>query len=182
MKLKTINFLFASLILLLSCDEKSDSVTSEPLLGVYTISKSVLTADATSANGAATVESGTDITATIRSSFLAEIDCLSNTDKGIEVAENNKIFFVCRSEGKQQDQGSWLINDARTEFQLNLLIQNNLVPLKLVNLVESSTKIAGNVASIPVPPILLASVNPLFSGITDQAVLISIDIELERLN
>ena len=54
--------------------------------------------------------------------------------------------------------------------------------MKLVNLVESSTKIAGNVASIPVPPILLAAVNPLFSGITDQAVLISIDIELERLN
>ena len=182
MKLKLINFLLASLLIFLSCDEKTDTVNGEPLLGIYTISKSVLTADATSANGAATVESGTDITATIRSSFLAEIDCLSNSDKAIEVAENNKIYFVCRSEGKRQDQGSWAINSERTEFTLTLLIQGNLVPLKLVNLVESSTKIAGNVASIPVPPILLAAVNPLFSGITDQAVLISIDIELERLN
>ena len=35
---------------------------------------------------------------------------------------------------------------------------------------------------IPVPPTLLASVNSQFSGVTDEAVLISIDIELERLN
>ena len=98
------------------------------------------------------------------------------------MANNNKINFVCRLEDKSQDQGSWAINESRTEFTLTLLIQGNLVPLKLTSLVESSSKIAGNVASIPVPPILLASVNSAFSGITDQAVLISIDIELERLN
>ena len=63
-----------------------------------------------------------------------------------------------------------------------MLIQGNVVPLKLTGLQESSTKISGNVASIPVPPALLASVNPLFGQVTDQAVLISIDIELERLN
>ena len=65
---------------------------------------------------------------------------------------------------------------------MTLLIQDVPVPLKLSNLVESSTKIAGNVASIPVPPALLATVNSQFSGVTDEAVLISIDIELERLN
>ena len=106
----------------------------------------------------------------------------SNANKAIEIAENNKINFVCRLEDKSQDQGSWAINDARSEFTLTLLIQGNLVPLKLTNLVESSTKIAGNVASIPVPPSLLAAVNSGFAGVTDQAVLISIDIELERLN
>jgi len=65
---------------------------------------------------------------------------------------------------------------------MTLLIQGNLVPLKLTNLIESSSKVSGNVASIPVPPVLLASVNPAFAGILDQAVLISIDLELERLN
>ena len=182
MKLKFINLTKFFLFFLISCDEKTDSVNSEPLLGIYTISKSVLTADATSENGAAKVESGTDITSTIRSSFLAEIDCLSNSDKAIEIADNNKIYFICRNEGKQQPQGSWAINNERTEFTLTLLIQGNLVPLKLTNIVESPSKIAGNVTSIPVPPILLASVNSLFSGITDEAILISIDIELERLN
>jgi hypothetical protein len=41
---------------------------------------------------------------------------------------------------------------------------------------------SGNVASIPVPPSLLASVDPLFAGVTDLAILISIDMEFERLN
>ena len=39
-----------------------------------------------------------------------------------------------------------------------------------------------NVASIPVPPSLLASVDPLFAGVTDVAIPISIDMELEKLN
>ena len=76
----------------------------------------------------------------------------------------------------------WKICCRLDSFTLTLLIQGNVVPLKLTGLQESSTKISGNVASIPVPPALLASVNPLFAGVTDQAVPISIDIELERLN
>ena len=182
MKLKFINYLFVLLLLFISCSDDDVVVTKEPLLGVYTISKSILTSDAVSQNGAASIASGTNITAAIVTAFLSEIDCSSSADKAIEVSENNKIYFICRLEGKQQEQGSWSINDARTEFTLTLLIQGNVVPLKLTGLQESSTKISGNVASIPVPPALLASVNPLFGQVTDQAVLISIDIELERLN
>ena len=182
MKLKFINYLFVITLLFISCSDDDDAVSKEPLLGVYTISKSVLTSDAVSQNGAASVASGTNVTAAIVTAFLSEIDCSSSADKAIEVSENNKIYFICRLEGKQQEQGSWAINDARTEFTLTLLIQGNVVPLKLTGLQESSTKISGNVASIPVPPALLASVNPLFGQVTDQAVLISIDIELERLN
>lgn len=182
MKNKLLNILIVCSFLLLSCDDEEGASTKEPLIGIYTISKSVLTSDATSANGLVSISSGTDITASIVTAFLSEITCNSAANKAIEVAENNKINFVCRLEDKSQDQGSWAINESRTEFTLTLLIQGNLVPLKLTSLVESSTKIAGNVASIPVPPTLLATVNSQFSGVTDPAVLISIDIELERLN
>lgn len=182
MKNKLLNILIVFTFFLLSCDDEEGASTKEPLLGMYTISKSVLTSDATSANGLASISSGTDITSAIITAFLSEITCNSGANKAIEVAENNKINFVCRLENKTQDQGSWAINESRSEFTMTLLIQGNLVPLKLSNLVESSTKIAGNVSSIPVPPTLLASVNNAFAGVTDQAVLISIDIELERLN
>ena len=182
MKIKLLSYLLILSFVFISCDDDSDAETKEPLLGIYTISKSVLTADATSANGLATIPSGTNITAAIVTAFLSEIECTSSANKAIEIAENNKINFVCRLENKSQDQGSWAINEARTEFTLTLLIQGNLVPLKLVGLQESSSRIAGNVASIPVPPTLLAAVNSQFAGVTDQAVLISIDIELERLN
>ena len=182
MKNKLLNLLIVCSFFLLACEDEGSVSTKEPLLGIYTISKSVLTSDATSQNGLASISSGTDITSAIVTAFLSEITCNSGANKAIEIAENNKINFVCRLEDKSQDQGSWAINDARSEFTLTLLIQGNLVPLKLTNLVESSTKIAGNVASIPVPPSLLASVNSGFAGVTDQAVLISIDIELERLN
>ena len=182
MKIKLLSYLLLFSFVFISCDDDSDDVNREPLLGIYTISKSILTADATSANGLASIPSGTNITAAIVTAFLSEIECTSSANKAIEIAENNKINFVCRLENKSQDQGSWAINEARTEFTLTLLIQGNLVPLKLVSLQESSSRIAGNVASIPVPPALLAGVNSQFAGVTDQAVLISIDIELERLN
>jgi len=182
MKNKLLNLLIVCSFFLIACEDEGSVSTKEPLLGIYTISKSALTSDATSLNGLVSISSGTDITSAIVTAFLSEITCNSNANKAIEIAENNKINFVCRLEDKSQDQGSWAINDARSEFTLTLLIQGNLVPLKLTNLVESSTKIAGNVASIPVPPSLLAAVNSGFAGVTDQAVLISIDIELERLN
>ena len=182
MKLKYINYLLIFSFLIFSCDSSEDNEASEPLIGIYTISKSVLTSDATSQNGAATVPAGTDISAAIITAFLGEIECQSAANKAIEVADGNKINFVCRFENKTQDQGSWALNAERSEFTMTLSIQGNLVPLKLTNLIESSSKISGNVASIPVPPVLLASVNPAFAGILDQAVLISIDLELERLN
>ena len=182
MKLKFINYLFVLSFLFVSCDDAEDSASSEPLLGLYTISSSVLTADATSANGEATVLSGTDITSTIVTSFLAEIQCQGSANKAIEVASNNKINFVCRFEDKKQDQGSWLLNESRTEFTMTLSIQGNLVPLKLTSLVETANSISGNVQSIPVPPALLASVNPDFVNVSDPAVLIAMDITLEKLN
>ncbi len=183
MKIKLLSYLLIFSFVFVSCDEESDDLNKEPLLGIYTISKSVLTSDATSQNGLVSIPSGTDITDAIVTAFLSEIQCTSSANKAIEVAENNKIYFVCRLEDKApQDQGSWAINEARTEFTMTLLIQGTPVPLKLSSLVESSTSIAGNVAQIPVPPLLLSSINSQFSGVTDTAVLISIDIELERLN
>jgi len=56
------------------------------------------------------------------------------------------------------------------------------VPVKLTGLQESAAKVSGNVAAVPVPPLLLASVEALFSGVTDLAILINFDIELEKLN
>ena len=52
MKLKFINYLFVLLLLFISCSDDDVVVTKEPLLGVYTISKSILTSDAVSQNGA----------------------------------------------------------------------------------------------------------------------------------
>ena len=145
MKLKYINYLlvFSFLVFSFSCgDADEDAEASEPLLGVYTISKSVLSSDATSANGAATIPSGTNITSAIVTAFLSEIDCNSSANKAIEIAENNIINFICRYENVTQEQGSWAINLARTELTLTLVIQGNLVPLKLTSLVESSSKIS----------------------------------------
>ena len=65
MKLKYISYLliFSFLVFSFSCDDADENTeASEPLLGIYTISKSVLTSDATSLNGAATIPSGTNIT------------------------------------------------------------------------------------------------------------------------
>jgi len=174
--------LFLSIILFIfSCGE-DDKNANDPLLGYYTISKSVLTSECSSQDGAVTLPAGTDVTAEILNAFLSDIVCTSTTDKAIEISDNGKIFFVCRVEGKKQDQGTWAINAERTELTLTLVIQGSPIPLKLTGFTESSTKISGNVASIPVPPLLLSTVESLFSGVTDQAILISIDIDLEKLN
>tara|TARA_B100001029_G_scaffold29628_1_gene21783 strand:+ start:34 stop:591 length:558 start_codon:yes stop_codon:yes gene_type:complete len=177
----TIIILLVSSFLIFSCEEDGNNA-KEPLLGFYTISKSTLTAPCTSQNGAATLPAGTDVSDAILNAFLTDIVCASAGDKAIEIAENGKIYFACRVEGKKQDQGSWAINSERTELTLTLLIQGNLVPVKLTGLQESAAKIKGNVAAVPVPPLLLASVEALFSGVTDEAILINFDIELEKLN
>ena len=171
---------FTIIFSFLSCEEDGKGA-KDPLLGFYTISKSVLTADCASQNGAATLPSGTNVTAEILNAFLSDIVCNSTADKAIEIADNGKIYFACRVEGKQQDQGSWAINADRSELTLTLIIQGQPVPLKLTGFTESGSKIGGNVASIPVPPLLLSSLESLFSGVDDQAILISIDIELEKL-
>ena len=142
MKLKYISYLliFSFLVISFSCDDSDENTeASEPLLGIYTISKAVLTSDATSGNGAAIIPSGTNITSAIVTAFLSEIDCNSSANKAIEVAENNIINFICRYENVTQEQGSWAINPSRSELTLTLLIQGNLVPLKLTSLVESSS-------------------------------------------
>ena len=172
---------FTSTLLISSCEEDEKGL-NDPLLGFYTISKSILTAPCASQNGAATLPSGTNVTAEILNAFLSDIVCTSSGDKAIEIAKNGKIYFACRVEGKQQDQGSWAINADRSELTLTLIIQGQPVPLKLTGFTESGSKIGGNVASIPVPPLLLATVENAFSGVDDQAILISIDIELEKLN
>ena len=118
MKNKLLNILIVCMFFLLSCDDEEGASTKEPLLGMYTISKSVLTSDATSANGLASISSGTDITSAIITAFLSEITCNSGANKAIEVAENNKINFVCRLENKTQDQVSWAINESRSEFTM----------------------------------------------------------------
>ena len=51
MKIKLLSYLLIFSFVFISCDDDSDDVNREPLLGIYTISKSILTADATSANG-----------------------------------------------------------------------------------------------------------------------------------
>ena len=177
----TIILILISSFLIFSCEEDGNNA-KEPLLGFYTISKSTLTAPCASQNGAATLPAGTDVSAPILNAFLSDIECASAGDKAIEIAENGKIYFACRVEGKKQDQGSWAINSDRTELTLTLLIQGNLVPVKLTGLQESAVKVSGNVAAVPVPPLLLASVEALFSGVSDEAILINFDIELEKLN
>ena len=59
MKIKLLSYLLILSFVFISCDDDSDAETKEPLLGIYTISKSILTADATSANGLATIGAGT---------------------------------------------------------------------------------------------------------------------------
>ncbi len=172
---------FTSILFIYSCDEDKKGV-NDPLLGFYTISKSILTAPCASLNGAATLPSGTNVTAEILNAFLSDIVCASSGDKAIEIAENGKIYFVCRVEGKKQDQGSWAINQDRTELTLTLLIQGSPIPLKLTGFTESGAKVGGNVASLPVPPALLASVENAFAGVDDEFILIAIDIELEKFN
>ena len=107
MKLKYISYLliFLFLIFSFSCDDADENAeASEPLLGIYTISKAVLTSDATSGNGAAIIPSGTNITSAIVTAFLSEINCNSSANKAIEVAENNIINFICRYENVTQSK------------------------------------------------------------------------------
>ena len=95
MNIRILSFLLIFSFSFISCDDDSEDIAGEPLLGIYTISKSVLTADATSQNGLVSIPAGTDVTAAIVTAFLSEIECKVQLIKQLKYQKIIKlILFV----------------------------------------------------------------------------------------
>lgn len=174
----------AAMAFLSACGDDDDEPAVEPLLGRWEISSATLAEDVTASNALGDdllLTAGTDLTAVIASSFLANIECTNPTAKAIELAEGNDILYVCTQEGNSAEAGSWSLNSDRSGLDLRISIDGVPVPLNLVNLQETSTTMSGLVNSIPLPPLLLAAVEPGFATVQAVAIPISLNMSFTKL-
>ncbi|MEQ8714624.1 MAG: hypothetical protein RIC80_16510 [Cyclobacteriaceae bacterium] len=176
--------MMASMAFIYACGDDDSEPTVEPLLGQWEISSATLAADVTATNTLGDnllLSVGTDLTAVIATSFLANIECTNPTAKAIELAEGNDILYVCTQEDKSQEAGSWSLNGDRSGLDLTITIDGNIVALNLVNLQETSTSMSGLVNSIPLPPLLLAAVEPGFATVQQVAIPVSLNMSFRKL-
>lgn len=174
----------ASMTFVAACGDDDSEPTVDPLLGVWEISSATLAADVTATNALGEdllLPAGTDLTAVIATSFLANIDCTNPTAKAIELAEGNDILYICTQEEKSQEAGSWSLNSDRSGLSLTITIDGQIVALNLENLMETSTTMSGLVNSIPLPPLLLAAVEPGFATVQQAAIPVSLNMSFTKL-
>ncbi|MEQ9301564.1 MAG: hypothetical protein RIF33_23500 [Cyclobacteriaceae bacterium] len=174
----------ASMALVSACGDDDSEPAVEPLLGIWEISSATLAADVSATNALGDdllLPEGTDLTAVIATSFLANIECTNPTAKAIELAEGNDILYVCTLEEKSQAAGSWSLNSDRSGLDLRITIDGQIVALNLVNLVETSSTMGGLVNSIPLPPLLLAAVEPGFATVQQAAIPVSLNMSFRKL-
>ena len=174
----------ASMAFVVACGDDDDEPAVEPLLGRWEISSATLAADVSATNTLGEpllLPAGTDLTAVIASSFLANIECTNPVAKAIELAEGNDILYACTQEDKTQEAGSWSLNGDRSGLDLRITIDGNLVALNLINLQETATTMSGLVNSIPLPPPLLAAVEPGFATVEQLAIPVSLNMSFRKL-
>lgn len=174
----------ASMAFVSACGDDDSEPAVEPLLGIWEISSATLAADVAATNALGEellLLAGTDLTAVIATSFLANIECTNPTAKAIELAEGNDILYVCTQEEKSQEAGSWSLANDRSGLDLRITIDGNLVALNLINLQETSTTMGGLVNSIPLPPLLLAAVDPGFATVQQVAIPVSLNMSFKKL-
>ena len=176
--------MIASMAFVVACGDDDDEPAVEPLLGRWEISSATLAAEVSATNTLGEpllLPAGTDLTAVIASSFLANIECTNPTAKAIELATGNDILYACTQEDKTLEAGSWSLNSDRSGLDLRITIDGNLVALNLINLQETTTTMSGLVNSIPLPPLLLAAVESGFATVEQLAIPVSLNMSFRKL-
>ena len=173
--------LIISFIIIDSCN-KDNQVKIDPLVGKYIISSAKLSGPLTF-QGDTLLPSETDMTAAINAALLSSASCTNMTDTRLELKNNGQIWYLCEGENKGIQNGTWNVNDSRTELTLTLNIPMDTstvtVPLKITDISESQTKVSGT-TTIPLTPefFLPFGIN-LPSGVTVQ--LTKMRIEITRM-
>jgi hypothetical protein len=162
-----------------ACDNKEEE-TVDPLVGKYIISDASLASDLIYQDNVV-LPGGTDLTSAVNVALLGDAGCTNAANTRLELKNNGQIWYVCETEGNEMQNGTWQINELRTELTLALNIQGNVVPLNITGLQESSNKASGTVNGLPLPPEFFLAVGVDLTGSGVPVFQVNLFIEISKV-
>ncbi|MCX2743031.1 hypothetical protein OO013_04095 [Mangrovivirga sp. M17] len=136
--------LFLALFINVSCDDDDDP-TQDPLVGLYILTNAT-TNEAVVISDMDDIPAGANITPYIAGALLADVNCTDDQNIRVQLTEGGLVNYLCKGEGSDpSQQGTWSVNDARTQLLLTLNIGDNSVPITLNSLDETGGNINGDV-------------------------------------
>lgn len=196
---KTIGMLLSTsllfgLLFIAACNNDDDNEPEEyELTGTYTFKEAILQTQITIPGVPLPIPAGTNITNQMKDGLLAEAPCDNSANGAVELKANLELFFTCIGESNEAKAGTWSVNAARTELNLNLAVAAGALQLKIDDLTinESTNVIGGTISNFPVTKNLIAGFlsalpqeqrDAILAGIADDfVVLITVDIEFQKV-
>lgn len=128
-------------------DDDSDEPEVDALVGLYSISSATLNEDLIVADTIVFIEEGSDLTEQISGALLAAAPCTDGANTRIELQDGGLVFYTCVGEDNTLENGTWQIDEGRTQLTLTLNIDPSPtpVPVVLTNLVESTSSVSGDI-------------------------------------
>lgn len=129
-------------------DDDNGGTTTDPLVGVYTLSNVTLQEEVTYLG--TTYPAGTDLTVLVQTALYAESPCDNGPNTVIDMRENFEVFYACKNETTTPvNFGGWSVTSDRSILTLNLVIAGNNFPLVISNLMENTDNIQGTIENYP---------------------------------
>lgn len=153
--------LFLALFINVSCDDDDEPTQEDPLVGLYILSNATTNEPVVDSNDNVLAPAGADITAQIAGALLSDVNCTDAGNVRVQLTSAGEVNYLCKGEGSDPSrQGTWEVNNARTQLLLTLNIGGTNVPVTLNNLDEAGGNINGDVA-LQLPGSLFGVDDPL---------------------
>ncbi|QCK16862.1 hypothetical protein [Mangrovivirga cuniculi] len=137
--------LFLALFINVSCDDDDDP--QDPLVGLYILSDATTNQAIVDSQDNVIAPAGADITAQIAGALLSDVSCTDAANVRVQLTSGGIVNYLCKGEGGDpSQQGTWSVNDSRSQLLLTLNIGGTNVPVTLNNLDETGGNINGDVA------------------------------------
>ena len=152
-------------------DGDDDGPMMDPIVGSYTMSQVTLNSDLDYAGQ--TLPAGSDITIIVEGLLFLESPCDDPSNTIIILDADMGLAYGCQNESVTPvDFGTWLRDETTNSLTLFITIAGNDVPLRITDLRETSTSIAGTIPSLLLPnapgfepPLVTANVDIVFDRV-----------------
>ena len=162
-------FFGLSIFLLISCGNEEDDPETDNLVGKYQLTSVKLAEDFELADTVA-IPNGTDMTLLIQNLLFGSVNCSNPQNTRIELQENGQILLLCEGENKSTQNGTWSVNDQRSNLMINVNVnfQGNpiIYQLTLEDMNETGSTVSGTVKNVLLPPEVFMAFGLDISGTT----------------
>jgi hypothetical protein len=162
-------------------DDGDDPGEPETLVGIYQMSKVVLTQDY-KIGEITIIPSGTDITQLAADGILEAAPCDDPANAAVDLRDTNELFLVCNGESGELKVGTWTENSNLTTLSLNLSSPPfpQALQLNVTNITRGPNSITGEINPLTLPADAIADILP--PGVDPPlAVLLAVEVTFVKI-